>query len=231
MESIVGGADEAGRGPVFGPLVICCACFYKKDLEGLKASGVTDSKKLSPGRRETLAREIKAKAVDYEVLIMDAVEIDRNVGSGKLGMNLNTLEISGFCKVINALIERKVKMCEIWLDAADVNEERFKTRIEQGLKSVQLCVRAAHKADARFVQVGAASIIAKTTRDGIMAELATEYGNIGSGYPSDPVTKNFLHEYYREHGILPPFTRRSWKTVADLEKELGHRPRGQQKLF
>ncbi len=231
MGTIIGGVDEAGRGPVFGPLVICCACFNKNDLEALKIDGVTDSKKLTPHRRELLAKEIKATAVDHEVVIIDPAEIDQYVTSGKPGTNLNSLEVAGFCRAINALVGRKVKIDEVWLDAADVSEERFRIRVEQGLKSVQILVRAAHKADERFIQVGAASIIAKTTRDAIIADIAKEYGEIGSGYPSDPTTKAFLRSYFKEYGTFPPFVRRSWKTISVLEKELGLLPRGQKRLF
>ncbi|RLF82586.1 ribonuclease HII, partial [Thermococci archaeon] len=46
------------------------------------------------------------------------------------------------------------------------------------------------------------------------------YGNIGSGYPSDPITRKFLEEYYKEHGSFPPVVRRSWKTLKKIEEKL-----------
>jgi ribonuclease HII len=64
--------------------------------------------------------------------------------------------------------------------------------------------------------VGAASIIAKVARDAHVAELADEYGDVGSGYPSDPTTRTFLADYVDSHGELPPCARRSWSTCDDV---------------
>jgi ribonuclease HII len=73
-----------------------------------------------------------------------------------------------------------------------------------------------HKADARYAVVGAASIVAKVTRDRIIDELRAEFGEIGSGYPSDAKTVSFLKEYIREHGVPPTCARKSWQTVTDI---------------
>ena len=63
--------------------------------------------------------------------------------------------------------------------------------------------------------VAAASVIAKVERDAHVADLAAEYGAVGSGYPGDPVTRSFLASYVEEHGRLPGCARTSWKTSGD----------------
>jgi len=73
-----------------------------------------------------------------------------------------------------------------------------------------------HKADDKFLIVGAASIVAKVTRDQLVAELSDTFGPVGSGYPSDPVTIQFLEGYIREHGCPPSCARRTWKTVGEI---------------
>ena len=75
-----------------------------------------------------------------------------------------------------------------------------------------------HKADDTYIQVSAASIIAKAERDAQIAEINKEFiksGGIGSGYPSDPTTKKFLTNYTYDE--MPDFVRRSWNTVAKMK--------------
>ena len=80
-------------------------------------------------------------------------------------------------------------------------------------------VVAEHKADEKYPIVSAASIIAKVTRDGIIESYKEEYGEIGSGYPSDPKTINFLKRYVEEFGELPKIARKSWKTSKRILEE------------
>ncbi|HME50976.1 MAG TPA: ribonuclease HII [Candidatus Lokiarchaeia archaeon] len=224
---LVSGADEAGRGPVLGPLVICAACFLESDITLLKERGVTDSKKLTAKRREELVDVILEKAVDHEIVVFSAQEI---VESMQSGVNLNQLEVEGFARAINAMLARGISPRITWIDAADVIAERFGEHIQAKL-DCQLPLLSMHKADAIHIPVGAASILAKTKRDALIEELASKYGNIGSGYPSDPVTRNFLKDYYLQHGCYPPITRTTWDTLRKLEKELGILPKGQTTLF
>jgi ribonuclease HII len=78
-----------------------------------------------------------------------------------------------------------------------------------------LTVRAEHGADAAHDLVAAASVVAKVERDRRIEHVAAEYGEVGSGYPSDPTTRAFLREYVREHGTLPACARSSWATADD----------------
>jgi ribonuclease HII len=206
------GVDEAGRGPVFGPLVIAGVTI--QDDSELKEIGVRDSKKLTPNKREILAEKIRGIAEKYEIIIISASDIDdmRKV------MTLNELEVSAFSKIIEKL---RPDVC--YVDSADVNQERFGMDILSKL-SFKPKIISKHKADDIYPVVGAASIIAKTTRDENVRKIAQELEKklnlpLGSGYPADPITKKFLKTWINIYGELPPHTRRSWETAQRLMKE------------
>jgi ribonuclease HII len=224
---IVGGADEAGRGPVLGPMVICAAFFHETDIPFLQEKGVTDSKQLSPKRREELVEVITSKAVDYELVVLSPEDINKGMTSGT---NLNELEVNAFARAIGAVVSRGTKPGIIWVDAADVKPERFGERINSKLPT-RLTIDARHKADATFTAVGAASILAKTKRDQIISEIAKQYGEIGSGYPADPKTRAFLKTFYTVHQAFPPIIRTEWETIKQLKKEMGITSKGQSRLF
>jgi len=209
---MISGLDEAGRGPVIGPLVVA-GVTLEDDSELIK-NRIRDSKKLTPRRREFLAKKIKEIAVDHEILIIPAKEIDdmRRV------MTLNEIEVNAFAKVIQKL---KPKVC--YVDSADVNEERFKNDIKSRL-TFKSEIISKHKADVIYPIVSAASILAKTIRDEEIRKIAYELQKkldipLGSGYPADPITKKFLETWYKKYGKLPPYTRHSWKTVSNLIRD------------
>jgi ribonuclease HII len=203
------GVDEAGRGPVIGPLVIAGVTF-QNDFE-LKENGVKDSKKLSASRRRVLADKIKEIADNFEIIKISAQDIDdmRRV------MTLNEIEVNVFSKVIEKL---KPDIC--YVDAADVKDERFGKDIQSKL-GFKTKIISKHKADEIYPIVGAASIIAKTTRDYEISIIESELRKkldipLGSGYPADPITQNFLNKWLLKFGKLPPQTRYSWKTSQKL---------------
>ena len=197
------GADEAGRGPVIGPMVIAAVKVDSEDY--LKEIGVRDSKKCTPKRRERLAKLITER-FEHEILVLPPKKIDEM----RERMTLNELEVEMFARVLNNLCNDG---CEIYLDAADVDEERFGEDIGRKLSINPAKIVAKHGGDDIYPVVSAASIIAKVTRDAEIERIKEELGNIGSGYPSDPITKEFLRDWVKEHGDLPPHTRRSWKTA------------------
>ncbi|ADD08765.1 ribonuclease HII [Candidatus Aciduliprofundum boonei] len=200
------GVDEAGRGPVIGPLVVAGVCGEESKIASLR---VKDSKKLSPKRRERLAEEIKKVASKIVVIKIEPEEID----ALREKMTLNEIEVELFARVISQLNGDKV-----YVDAADVNEDRFAEEIKKKLgKDVEII--SEHKADSKYPMVSAASIIAKVERDRIINELKKELGEFGSGYPADERTKRFLEKYVKEHNELPPHTRHSWKSAKRAMKK------------
>jgi len=77
-------------------------------------------------------------------------------------------------------------------------------------------VTADHGADERDPHVAAASVVAKEAREAHVRRLREEYGAVGSGYPSDPTTREFLAAYVADHGDLPPCARETWSTCDDV---------------
>jgi len=206
------GVDEAGRGPVLGPLVVAGVSYEDDTL--LIEYNVRDSKKITPNKREILANKIKKSAKKYEILIINAADIDdmRKV------MTLNEIEVNAFSQVIKKL---EPEFC--YVDAADVNEKRFGKDILSRLPFKPKII-SKHKADEIFLIVGAASILAKTTRDEHVQKIAKNLQKklnlpLGSGYPADPVTKKFLKTWLDTYGELPSHVRHSWKTAQQLLKE------------
>lgn len=200
------GIDEAGRGSVLGPLVIAGVVIPDRKENILDNMGVKDSKKLTPERREVLSRKLKKMFV-WDTVVYSARDIDSLRAKG---VNLNEIERKGMQELI-----LKLDSDMVIVDAVDVKPERFQDRLERATKAN---VKAEHKADDRYIEVGAASIIAKHTRDEAIAELNRDFadvGGIGSGYPSDPTTKKFLSNY--SYSEMPDFVRKSWSTVAKMK--------------
>ncbi|BAD84994.1 ribonuclease HII [Thermococcus kodakarensis KOD1] len=206
----IAGIDEAGRGPVIGPMVIAAVVVDENSLPKLEELKVRDSKKLTPKRREKLFNEILGVLDDYVILELPPDVIGSREGT------LNEFEVENFAKALNSL---KVKPDVIYADAADVDEERFARELGERL-NFEAEVVAKHKADDIFPVVSAASILAKVTRDRAVEKLKEEYGEIGSGYPSDPRTRAFLENYYREHGEFPPIVRKGWKTLKKIAEKV-----------
>lgn len=200
------GVDEAGRGSVLGPLVVAGVIVPEKMEKVLERMGVKDSKRLAPHRRTILSRKLR-KMFEYDMIVISAREIDEMRADG---INLNEIEKNAMEELILRLKPEKAIV-----DAVDVKAERFQENL---CKDTGFDVIAEHKADDNYIQVSAASIIAKAERDAQIAEINKEFikqGGIGSGYPSDPTTKKFLSNYAYDE--MPYFVRKSWNTVAKLK--------------
>ncbi len=210
---LVAGIDDAGRGAVIGPLVIAGVLVEEEKLPKLTQLGIKDSKLLSPHRRETLAIEIKRIAQKHSIIKLPPKEIDEVVEKGRKLHKLNRLEAQTMAKIIEML-----KPDIAYVDASDVIEERFKEHILECLP-FRVEIVSEHKADRKYPIVSAASIIAKVVRDREIAEIASKYGDFGSGYPSDPRTMNFLQQCLEEQGEYPNFVRKSWKPAKKTEAE------------
>jgi len=188
-----------------GPLVV--AAVAVEDDSGLVVLKVRDSKKLSGKRREELAPQIR-KIAKVESIAVEASQIDALRGE----MTMNDIEARVFASVLD-----RIKPDIIFLDAADVRAEFYGNEVGKRLSYKPSKIVSEHEADVRYPVVSAASIIAKTERDAAMRKIASEIGEkIGSGYPSDPVTRGFLERYTAKHGDLPPHTRRSWETAQGI---------------
>ncbi|MBD3341865.1 MAG: ribonuclease HII [Candidatus Lokiarchaeota archaeon] len=208
---IVCGIDEAGKGPVLGPLIVCGLCYKTGDLIHLEEIGVKDSKKLSKQKREELIDLIIEKSCGYKVVKISANEIDERE---KHRINLNKLEVIKIVDILN-----KLKPDIIYVDAIDVDEHRFGRLLKSSLTYTPNKLVSKHKADDLFPIVSAASIIAKVTRDRSVEKLKKKYGDMGSGYSSDRKTIDFLRKWIKTNGKAPEFARRTWKTTKRILEE------------
>ncbi|NMB79024.1 MAG: ribonuclease HII [Methanomicrobiales archaeon] len=197
------GVDEAGKGSVLGPMVVAAVCV--KDEKSLADLGLKDSKLLSEKERERLYPLIRRRC-KIATVKLDAQDIDRV----RLEMTMN----AAVAKAHAAVITKLSPSCA-FVDACDVNIFRYAEMVRSHLEKPCEIV-SEHHADEKFFVVSAASIIAKVTRDRAIRTLAKKYGEIGSGYPSDPITIRYLSGYIDEHRVPPPIARRSWKTVGAL---------------
>ena len=205
------GVDEAGRGSVMGPLVV--GSVYVEDDSDLVDLGVRDSKKLSPKRREAMFDRILDIADGYSIIMVSAEEIDLR----RERETLNEIELAMFADATG-----KYPVMRVYADCPDVNEMAFQTALTTRLGGTDVIAR--HKADDTYPVVSAASIIAKVTRDRIIADICAEFGeSIGSGYPSDTTTTGFIEKWIKENGCSPKYTRNSWETVRSIKSRLSVR--------
>ncbi len=196
------GIEEAGRGPVIGPMVMVGLLIDSEDEKELIALKVKDSKLLTPQRREALFDKIKAVAKKTEIAIISPEEIDNRELAG---LNLNQLEAVTAAGMIN-----KLKPDKVILDCPSSNVISFKAYLKKRLDNEDIEIVAEHKADVNYPVVSAASIIAKVTRDREVEKIRKKIRmEIGSGYPADPITKKFLEEHGDE---FPQFIRHTWAT-------------------
>lgn len=211
------GVDEAGRGPVLGSLFVACV---RADPAVLPAN-IDDSKQLSPARREALATELRdddriAVAVrEVTPSEIDAPDTDLNALTIEAGAAaIDSVANAGTDVDGTAVDEPTTEGMAGVVDACDTDAARFGRRVREAT-TADVGITAEHGADEAYDLVSAASVVAKVARDAHVADLADEHGSVGSGYPSDSTTRDFLAAYVREHGDLPSFARRSWKTSRE----------------
>ena len=182
----VAGVDEAGRGPLAGPVVVA-AVILNPEIE---IEGLNDSKKISEKKREKLFEIIQETAIDWNVQIIPAKKIDE--------INILQATFLGMEKAVENL-EIKPEICLI-----DGNQ------IPEKLKH---CAKAIIKGDSRFASIAAASILAKVTRDRIMKKLHEKFPiynfKKNKGYP----TREHL-KAISKYGIISAH-RKSYKPVRE----------------
>ena len=185
------GIDEAGRGPVIGPLVVGSILIPEDDLPMLKEAGITDSKLLSHEKRIQLDDWIRKTAMEREWRIELHVSTPAEIDCAMATTNLNDHEISLFASLARKL-RPDVGGGILEVDACDTDARRFGNNIASRINGwpwEDWTMDSRHSADLHLLAVGAASIVAKVARDHWIEQLSQEMGvNLGSGYPSDPHT-------------------------------------------
>lgn len=183
----IGGTDEAGRGPLFGPVVAACVVLpinYQNDL-------INDSKKITEKKRELL----------YDVILNDALSVGVGIVDAKTIDEINIYEASKLA-MIRAYEEAKknIKIEHLLTDAMELDIDIPVTKIIKG--------------DQKSISVAAASIIAKVTRDRMLYEIDEKYPMYGfknhKGYP----TKAHL-EAIHKYGLIDGY-RKSYGPVKEM---------------
>lgn len=193
QHGVIAGVDEAGRGPLFGPVFAACVVFRT----GYTLEGLTDSKQLSVKKRDYFFDLIQEKALDFSIARAEAHEIDA----------LNILEAS-LLAMQRALAGLTVKPEEVWVDGLHCPSWPC------GSASVSVPIYPLVKGDARLPAIAAASVLAKVARDRILLEQDALYPLYGfashKGYPTA------VHlAAIRRHGVLKEH-RRSFGPVRQV---------------
>jgi len=202
------GVDEAGKGPVLGSMFAAAVAVDPAELP----DDVGDSKGIAPERRRELAATIRdVGSVGVAEITVERIDDEET--------DMNSLTVAAHAEALDALADAvdgapTDDPMEGYVDAGDTNAVRFERRVEDAADAA-IDARAEHGADETYTVVGAASIIAKVARDAHVEALADEYGDVGSGYPGDDTTREFLDAYVADHEELPDCARASWQTSKD----------------
>ena len=217
MIELILGLDEAGKGPVIGPMVLCGCLIEKKDEIQLRRLGVKDSKLVTPKRREFLEIEIKKIIENYELVVCESNEIDE---SSFAGIKLTEFEAERFARIINNLNDGKERI-KVIIDCPSIGISSWTDLLKPKIKNLSnLELVIEHKADQNYLAVSAASILAKCERERAMDKLKEEYGTeIGSGYCADPATIRFLEKFANKHKDKGIF-RKCWSTWKNASEKL-----------
>lgn len=195
------GVDEAGKGPVLGPMFVV----------GVRSSefsdNIPDSKKVSDSKREILCDFLLSEC-EFSVVEVSPNEIDNS--------NINDLVIESHSEVISDLFEDSDSVfCDACLNDVSSYKKRLSNYLNFNCNMSNFTCE--NSADDSYDIVGAASIIAKQKRENYMKSLNDKFDeNIGSGYPSDSKTFDFLESFYKREGRLPDSARKSWSTCDDI---------------
>ena len=218
MTKIIG-IDDAGRGPVLGPMILAGVLANSEDEQKIKDWGAKDSKLLTPNSRAVIAQKI-SQNFSYHIEISQPIEIDDSD-------NLNYLEAIKTAMIINKLSQNEKEKITAYVDCPSTNIDAWTLDVKKLLKNPgKIILKCEHKADLNHPIVSAASILAKERRELEMRNLRKSLNiDFGSRYPADPKTKDFIKENY-SNPQYKPIIRFSWSTVKKLVKG-----KAQKKLF
>lgn len=198
------GIDEAGRGPVLGPMVVALVEWPEQLNSTNHPSDVriADSKNINPSRRRQTARYLKER-INYRICCVPAWILARS------DTTIPQVEARVISECLKTFPPREV-YCDALGSGSKAHQWIRNHRTEHSFLFES-------GADDRYPSVSAASILAKTTRDQALERLESTWGQLGSGYPSDPQTQEWLQNRANKAKTWPPFVRTNWKTVKELQ--------------
>ena len=197
------GIDEAGRGPVVGPLIVAGVLIEQKKERWLRKIDVKDSKKLSSKKREEIFEKMIGEKIRFRFIEIQPEQIDR--------FSLNYLEALASVEIIKQFYTKKIRAF-VDVPAFGIGIERYCARIKQSLKDLDVELIGGNKMDETNIVVSAASIVAKVIRDRKIKELQKVYGDFGSGYPTKKTVSFIKHNYKK----MEPIVRKKWSTIRRM---------------
>ncbi len=206
------GIDEAGRGCVLGPMVFGAVLVEQAVEPRLRKLGVRDSKKLTKAKRYELAEQLPEHITAWRTVAVPPPELDAE-SLGEIGK-----------RVIVQLAEQ-YRPDVLVLDAPVPPRgiPNYRRDIAQRLEAVGVHgveIVAENGADDTYMCCAAASIFAKTERDTTLRAIEARAGvPLGSGYPGDPATTDFLREQWTRERTWPDFVRTKWDTCRRIVAE------------
>lgn len=214
------GIDEAGRGPVLGPMVYACAYCPLSEKENIRTrDGFQDSKQLSEHQRESMfERIVGAPDVGFEACILSAEDLSNKMLRASK-YNLNQISHDTAAELIARALAKGVPLKEVYVDTVG-DPGRYQENLSR--KFPRLVITVSKKADSLFPIVSAASIVAKVIRDQCLRtwqfkEKGVEFSReFGSGYPADPFTKQWLEGSLDKLFGYPTLIRFSWATTDNM---------------
>ena len=218
------GVDEAGRGPVLGPLVYGLFLCPVQQSGRLKEIGVADSKALNEAERENLFKKmLEDPDMSWVTRIISPLEISDSMLRVQK-YNLNELSYDTVYSLLEQVLTR-VKVKTLFVDTLGP-PKAYQQRLELRFPQLAGKIIVAPKADALYPPVSAASIIAKVTRDYCLKNWVFEDGPVpvkhrqfGCGYPGDPVTVKWLEDHVHEWHGFPDIVRFSWSSCQRILDE------------
>ncbi|KAH9621333.1 hypothetical protein KSS87_015604 [Heliosperma pusillum] len=221
-EACMMGIDEAGRGPVLGPMVygcLYCAVSFQKTLASLEFA---DSKTLKEEKREELFEALKANdSIGWAVDVIDPRELSAKMLK-KNKINLNEISHDSAIGLVTTVLSMGVLLTQVYVDTVG-DPEKYQTKLSERFPSIKFVV--AKKADSLYPVVSGASIVAKVTRDRALRSWTFDesaenmHRNFGSGYPGDPETKAWLEHHKQSVFGFPTLVRFSWGTCTSYFKD------------
>ncbi|GMT12716.1 hypothetical protein PFISCL1PPCAC_4013 [Pristionchus fissidentatus] len=223
------GIDEAGRGPVMGPMVYGCAVSPVTAADDLKELGVADSKALTEEKRDQIFKKMNGNEHTKTVVAYAVRSLSPQLISAAMlqraKCSLNQLSHDAAIDLIRDALHCKINVVQILVDTVGP-KATYQAKLEAIFPGISITVT--EKADALFPVVSAASIAAKVTRDTQLREWRFAEKNdalgalkLGSGYPGDPTTKAFLQQSIDGVFGYPGLIRFSWKTVDTILDKKG----------
>ncbi|CAL0300265.1 unnamed protein product [Lupinus luteus] len=216
------GIDEAGRGPVLGPMVYACLYCARSYQKTLSTLSFADSKTLKEETREELFEALKENhSIGWAVDVIDPRELSAKM-LNKNKINLNEISHDSAIGLIDRVLKMGVFLTEVYVDTVG-DAGKYEAKLSKIFPSIKFVV--AKKADSLYPVVSGASIVAKVTRDRAVREWVLDetaeniHRNFGSGYPSDPQTKSWLKDHRHCIFGFPSLVRFSWGTCTTYFKD------------